>query len=535
MKKYLLWISLVALMSVLSSCDEKIEEPYTITFDDESIASIEAYKNETIELPTLEHEDGFFLGWEDTSGSIYKTKYTVEEDMTLRPVFELLTDVLELSYDDEDNTVRILAYTGQAPYVKIPHKIDDYIVRSIGMEAFAESTPTRIDIPMTVYSIGIKAFSNMPNLKELHYYGEYLGTFERNMDKATFDELIDANMVCQSTSMEQEPTEENPWIFEDGCPILKVTEQTPPVTGPDGQVYTSYYVHQPASEAPPLILHQHFDFTSFIGSEQLLRITLPNKLSVFDPEAFDGLPNLEALSIENNPFIYSSEGVIYEKETDNLLYYPSGLMGEHFVIPDHITHINTWALANDHTETITLQDTTTFEPGAFANLKGLKDIDVEGEHPLYTIVDGVVYSKDQTSLLFYPAGKEARRLTLSNTVTTIEQYAFMNQQHLEHIVIPEGVKYIFDSAFLLLPSLEKVDIASSVEVIHMGNFVQHENTLKTIIIRKSDNVLMAPAINIKITEDLEIYIPDELMTSYEKDMWWQYYKNNFVPLSELEE
>ncbi len=281
MKKYLLWIGLVALMSVLSSCDEKIEEPYTITFDDESIASIEVYKNETIELPTLEREEGFFLGWEDTSGSIYKTKYTVEEDMTLRPVFELLTDVLELSYDDEDNTVRILAYNGQSPYVKIPHKIEDYIVRSIGIEAFAESTPTRIDIPMTVYSIGVQAFSNMPNLKELHYYGEYLGTFERNMDKAKFDELIDANEVCQSTNMETEPTEENPWIFEDGCPILKVTEQTPPVTGPDGQVYTSYYVHQPASEAPPLILHQHFDFTSFIGSEQLLKITLPNKLSVF--------------------------------------------------------------------------------------------------------------------------------------------------------------------------------------------------------------------------------------------------------------
>ncbi len=209
-------------------------------------------------------------------------------------------------------------------------------------------------------------------------------------------------------------------------------------------------------------------------------------------------------------------------------------MGEHFVIPDHITHINTWALANDHTETITLQDTTTFEPGAFANLKGLKNMDVEGEHPLYTIVDGVVYSKDQTSLLFYPAGKEARMLTLSNTVTTIEEYAFMNQQHLEHIVIPEGVESILNAAFIFLPSLVSVDIASTVNLIDQGNFMQVENTLKTIIIRNNNDIIMAPAINIKITEKLEIYIPDEILTSYKEDMWWQRYKNHFVPLSELE-
>jgi len=535
MKKFRLWIGLLALMTVLSSCDENIEDLYTITFDDESIESVEAEKNETIELPFLESENGFFLGWEDTSGSIYKTNYTVDEDMTLSPVFDLFKDVLELSYDDEDNTVRILDYTGDAPYVKIPHRIDDYIVRSIGMEAFAESTPTRIDVPMTVYSIGIKAFRDMPNLKELHYYGEYLGTFERNMGNASFDEIIDSNEVCQSTNMENEPTKEHPWIFESGCPIVKVTEQTPPVTGPDGQVYTSYFVHQPASEAPPLTLHQKFDYTPFIGSEQLSKITLPDKLSFFDPKVFEGLPKLQALYIENNPFVYSKDGVIYEKETDHLAYYPSGLMAEHFAIPDHITHINEWAFVNEHTERITLHDSLNFEFGAFAYLKGLKDVDLEGEHPLYTVVDGVIYNKEETSLLFYPAGKEATRLTLPNNVTTIDKYAFMNQQHLEHVVIPEGVERILNAAFLLLPSLESVDIASSVNWIDQGNFMQHESTLKRIIIRKDDDVIMAPAISIKVTDDLEIYVPDELIATYEEDFWWKRYRYKFVALSELEE
>ncbi|MFP4286556.1 MAG: leucine-rich repeat protein [Candidatus Izemoplasmataceae bacterium] len=535
MKKILLWIGLLSLAFTMSSCDELDEGPYTVTFDDETLDSVVAEKDETIDLPFLETENGFLLGWEDPSGVIHDTTYIVKENVTLTPVFESFNDVLELEFNEEEKVVSILNYNGHASRVKIPHTIDDYIVRFIGIEAFSETNPVRVDIPLTVYNIGMKSFSNMPNLKEVHYYGEYLGTVESVINKDVFDEIIESHEVCQSTNMDEDPTETNPWIFETGCPITKVTEKTDPINGPDGNVYFSYHVEQPASEAPIMSLNQRIGITPFIGSEQLTTITLPDKYSFFESEIFEGIPNLETVYIENNPFIYSDNGVIYDKETESLLYYPSGLLTEDFVIPNHINHISTWAFFGSKTQTITIHDSLSFDEGAFAYLTGLKDIMVEEENPYYTVHDGIVYSKDESTLLAYPAGKDATTHTIIPSVTIIDDLAFMNQQYLENIIISEGVQTISDNAFIYLKSLVTADIASTVDFIFAGNFFQREGTLETFIIRNETNVIHAPAINIKMTEALEIYIPDELMIDYEEDMWWQQYADYFVPLSELDE
>jgi hypothetical protein len=533
--KKLLWIGLLSLTLVLSSCEESNEGPYTVTFLDDTIDAVVVNNEHVIELPFLESDDGFFLGWEDTLGTLHKGTYTVTNHMTLTPVFEPFSDVLELKFNEEDKTVHIKRYNGEAERVKIPHMISDYIVRYIEMEAFKGTNPIRVDIPMTVYSIGMKSFSDMPNLEEIHYYGDYLGTVENVMPKNAFDAIIEANEICQSTDLTDEPTEENPWIFEDGCPVAEVTKRTDPVNGPDGNIYFSYHVLQPASEVPAIMLHQRFGFTPFTGSEQLTTITLPDKYSFFESEIFEGVPNLDAVYIENNPFIYSDNGVLYEQETDSLVYYPSGLLTEDFVVPSHINHISAWAFYGSTTETITLHDSITIEQGGFAYLKSLKTIILESDHERYTVSDGVLYNKDLTSLLLYPAGKEATTLSIPNTVEAIEAYAFMNQQHLEHIIVPEGVLSIENAAFMFLPSFITVDIASTVDYIAEGNFSQQERTLETLIIRNDQAVITAPALNILASDNLVIYIPDDLIQAYEGDVWWGRYTDYFVPLSTLDE
>ncbi|MFW6319458.1 MAG: leucine-rich repeat protein, partial [Bacillota bacterium] len=356
----------------------------------------------------------------------------------------------------------------------------------------------------------------------------------------TFDEIIDDNEVCQSTSMDKEPTEDNPWVFEDGCPITEVTGQTPPTTGPDGEVYIAYDVVQSVEDAPANMISQHFGIMPFTGSDNLSSITLPDKYSFFEPKIFKGLENLEAVYIENNPDLYSEDGILYEKKTDNLAYYPSGLLTKDFVLPKHIEHINGWecVLYGNRTETLTLHDNVTFDYGAFGCLTGLKNIVIDGENPSYSVSDGVVYNSSETALLVYPAGKEATTYTTPNDVAIIEEYAFMNQQHIEHLIISEGVEGILDHAFFAIPSLRTVDIASTVEYILPGNFSQEPDVLgnlETIILRKDNEVFHAPGINVRETDTLEIYVPDTLIAAYEEDVWWQHYADNFIPLSELEE
>jgi|GEM_PF-6340401 len=535
MKQLFLCIGLFVFIGTLTACnDTEVETSYTITFEQADIDSVDAKADDLIDLPFLEDESGFFLGWEDTLGNLHKKSYTVESDMTLTPIFESFEEVLDLRFDEEQGSVAIVNYTGSAEKLILPHMIDGSILRTIGMEAFKGTTPREIHIPMTVYRINMMAFKDMPNLEEVHFYGEYLGTVDTMMSKVEFEELLENNPVCQTTQMDTRPTEENPWIFDTECPVSKVTSQTDPVTIPDGQVFYAYHVEIKASHASALSLMQHFGITPFMGCDNLRIVTLPDKYSYFDPEIFHGVQHLERVHIENNPSIYSSDGVLYEKETDNLLYYPSGLLTENFTVPAHIKHINSFAFFGDKVKSLTMHNTLTFDPGAFAYLTTLKDIYIEGEHSLYKAIDGVLYTSDGTKILVFPSGKETTSYSTPSTINSIGELAFMNQQHIEHLVLSEGLTTINDNAFLLLESLQTLDLASTVEYIGPGNFAQREKSLDTIIIRNTDNVILAPAISIAATDALTIYVPDGLIENYKSDMWWQRYQDNILPLSTLE-
>lgn len=98
--------------------------------------------------------------------------------------------------------------------------------------------------------------------------------------------------------------------------------------------------------------------------------------------------------------------------------------------------------------------------GAFINCPSLKNLVVDEASDYYKSVDGVLYSKDGTTLIKYPAGKTDRTFVVPDSVENIERYAFEGAVNLEKIVMNDNVTEIGEYAFENCTSLSDITLSS---------------------------------------------------------------------------
>lgn len=80
-------------------------------------------------------------------------------------------------------------------------------------------------------------------------------------------------------------------------------------------------------------------------------------------------------------------------------------------------------------------------------------------------MDGVLYNKAKTQILYYPSAKEDEYFIIPNTVTEIMEYAFNSCNNLKYIFIPERITSIESRTFSYCNNLTTVFIPKSVTFI----------------------------------------------------------------------
>lgn len=106
----------------------------------------------------------------------------------------------------------------------------------------------------------------------------------------------------------------------------------------------------------------------------------------------------------------------------------------------------------------------------FGNCSSLITILVEDGNPNYSAKNGMLFNKDQTVLIQYPAGKSEVAYAIPEGVTSIGNGAFYGCSSLTSVTIPEGVTSIGGGAFQYCSSLTSVFIPESVTSIGDGAF-----------------------------------------------------------------
>ena len=122
-------------------------------------------------------------------------------------------------------------------------------------------------------------------------------------------------------------------------------------------------------------------------------------------------------------------------------------------------------------------------PWAFENNQYVTAFDVDENNEYFCDVDGVLFTKDMKTLLFYPLAKDltdakddngndikVSEYTIPDGVETIRTKAFYKCGKITKIHIPDSVKNIEEKAFFRCSSLSDLTLSKNVEIIAKDAF-----------------------------------------------------------------
>ena len=92
----------------------------------------------------------------------------------------------------------------------------------------------------------------------------------------------------------------------------------------------------------------------------------------------------------------------------------------------------------------------------------LTQINVASGNTAYCSENGILFNKDKTTLICYPAGKPETDYTIPSSVTVIGKNAFSNCVAITTLTIPAGVTIIEDYAFYFCTALAEMTVLATV-------------------------------------------------------------------------
>ena len=134
-----------------------------------------------------------------------------------------------------------------------------------------------------------------------------------------------------------------------------------------------------------------------------------------------------------------------------------------FTIPDGISTISEYAFYGcDGLTSVTIpKGVSSIEKSAFAHCDSLLSIQVDSGNAYYASEDGVLFNKDRTTLLCYPAGKKDVSYQIPESVTSIGNNAFRGCVWLASVSIPVSVAAIKEYAFASCARLKSIYYAGT--------------------------------------------------------------------------
>jgi hypothetical protein len=290
-------------------------------------------------------------------------------------------------------------------------------VNSIGNSVFYGCTKlASITIPNSVTSIGDNAFRSCTSLTSVYYAGT-----EDEWNKIT---IGDCNEYLTNATIhynfEPEPSNKQTGSCGDnvtysldtetGVLTISGTGKMKDYSGEDSPFYQNSNIKSVIIENGVTSIGN----LAFSSCNSLIEVSLPSSIISLGVSAFSGCENLMSISISAN-------------------------------VAD-------------------------IQSIAFAGCKKLTSIEVDSNNENYSSINGVLFDKNITELVCYPAGKNDASYTVPNTVKSFAYGSFYDCENLTSVIIPNGVTSIGGASFWNCKNLKSIVIPKSVTKIDLFSF-----------------------------------------------------------------
>ncbi|HXR04619.1 MAG TPA: leucine-rich repeat protein [Verrucomicrobiae bacterium] len=229
--------------------------------------------------------------------------------------------------------------------------------------------------------------------------------------------------------------------------------------------------------------------TAGFENKGITSVAIPGSVTNIQPRVFAPNPSLTVFTVDSSNQVYSSAGgVLFDKNQTTLFEYPPGLGGS-YIVPGSVTNIGDSAFsACYYLSSVTISNSvtiigpqafgvcfgltsvaipasvTSIGPEAFLNCHSLTAFTVDPGNAFFSSVGGVLFDKNQATLITYPVGLSGS-YAIPDGVITIGTGAFYLCNGLTSVTMPASVTTLADSAFADCGGLTTITLGAGVNQI----------------------------------------------------------------------
>ena len=347
-------------------------------------------------------------------------------------------------------------------------------VKTIRGKAFAGCTNlTTVTIPKSVFDIAKDSFSGCSNLKDIFYGSTRIMwdilnvsvTKSVTIHCAETGDSITVSGNCGYYDEDGDYSDDLTWVLDDG--VLTVSGEGGMPSLADGDYDNDgMWICQPWKNYSGYIRSVVIgDGVTGIGKfvfskcSVLEEITIPKGVTYIGEGAFSDCPALKKVNYDAESADVSNPVYMYDRdpfdEDDNVFAVYSAFArsgdsetGFHIVFGNSVKKIPEYLITGCKNVTkITIgKSLQNFEYRATQGCSGLKEVEVDADNPNFAARNGMLLSKDMTTLVRC-LSTQSGHVVIPDSVKTIDGGAFSGCKGLTTVTIPESVSSIGSRAF----------------------------------------------------------------------------------------